>query len=163
MTDPNILRRLLDLERAYEQTRTKEVITYATGTWTPAFAGSGTPGTFTYSNQLGFYARTGNVAHIAGFLSISAISVAPTGTMSITGLPFAAKSTTGYRAGVEWAVIDNFNYAAGAMQLTGAIVAGLSSIFLFESFDNGGAVQTPAANFTNVNCNLQFSATYLIA
>ena len=139
---------------------------HETGTWTPEFAGSGTPGTFGHAanSQKGYYVRQGNIAHIFGYLVINAITVAPTGVMAITGLPFAANSATNYRAGVDWGIIDNFNYtgATTAIQLTGVIVASGTSILLFESFDNGATVQVPAANFTNANCNLQFSATYLI-
>lgn len=159
-----IMRRLKALEDAYEQTRTKEVLTYATGTWTPAFAGLTTPGTFTYTSfRYGFYRRLGPVVYLSGALQISAIPVAPTGNMAVTGLPFASVSTTGYRAGVEWAVIDQFNFAAAAMQLHGVVVENSTTIQLGESFDNAAFVASPAANFTNVNCDLQFSLTYFIA
>lgn len=155
-----VLRRLNAVETRLERERS-EVPIVQTGTWTPAFTGSGTAGTFTYSNQYGFYERHGTTVHAFGFISISAILVAPTGTMSISGLPFVVKSTTGYRAGAVFGVIDQFNYTAAAIELTGVVVPSGSQIFLFESFDSAATVQVPAANFTNVNCDLQFSITYL--
>lgn len=59
-----------------------------TGTWNPAFAGSATAGVFTYSIQTGIYTRLGNLVHISGRLTISAIATPPSGIMKITGLPF---------------------------------------------------------------------------
>jgi len=137
---------------------------HETGTWTPEFAGSGTPGTFGHAanSQKGYYARQGNIVHLFGYLVINAITVAPTGAMSITGLPFAANSATNFRAGVTFDIIDNFNYTAAAIELTGVIVASGTSILLFESFDNAPTVQVPAANFNNAACDLQFHGTYLI-
>lgn len=158
-----ILRRLNALETRLEREKS-EVPIVQTGTWTPAFAGLTTPGTFTYTSfRYGYWRRLGSVVHLSGAVQISAIPVAPTGNMAITGLPFTSVNLTGYRAGVDWAPIDNFNYAAGAMQLVGVIIENSAIIQLGESFDNAALVASPAANFTNVNCNLQFSVTYFIA
>jgi hypothetical protein len=131
-----------------------------TGTWTPAFAGSGMAGTFTYTTQIGAYTRLGRLVYAAGYLIISAISVAPVGTMRITGLPFTSEAT--YYHPVSFGQIFNFNYAASAIQLTGYVVPGTTRIDLEETFDNAPAVLAPAANFTNASCAMIFSAVYRV-
>lgn len=159
-----ILRRLNELETRLEREKS-EVPIFTSGTWTPAFAGSIVPGTFTYASRNGHWSQDGMSIDIYGLMVISAIPGAPTGVMSITGLPFAASSLTNFRAGVSFGVISDFNYtgATTAIELTGVIAAGGSSILLFEAFDNIATVQVPAANFVNVNCNIQFSARYMKA
>jgi len=130
--------------------------------WTPFFFGDGgTAGTFTYASQVGRYTRMGQLCFIHGVVAISAITVAPTGTMYIAGIPFDAAATI--NSGVAFTYISNFNYAAGALQLTGAIVASGNTIKLFESFDNAIAVAVPAANFTNASCNIQFFGMYQVS
>jgi len=129
--------------------------------WTPGFVGTGTAGTFTYFSQFGRYVRMGDLCFFNGVVAISAITVAPTGNMRISGLPFTASNTG--NAGASFSFIGNFNYTAAALQLTGAIVAATNYISLYESFDNAAAVAAPAANFTNAACNLQFHGFYQVA
>jgi len=62
-------------------------------TFTPAFAGSSTAGTFTYSQQRGHYTRVENLCFFRIYLEVSAVSVAPTGDLNITGLPFTSQTT----------------------------------------------------------------------
>lgn len=142
------------------QTEVKEVPITATGTWTPKFQGTTIAGTFVYSTQFGRYTRIGNMVFFRGRCQINTISVAPTGNMQITGLPITSTSTTNDVGGVTFDYISNFNNAASAIQLTGAIVASSAVIDLYESFDNGAAVAAPAANFTNAACDLIFCGMY---
>jgi hypothetical protein len=92
---------------------------------------------------------------IRGDLQISAIGTPPMGNMTITGLPYTAASI----GAVTFGVISNFNYAASAIQLGGDI-SGVA-IRLSESFDNSANVAAPAANFTNVDCRMNFAGLYL--
>lgn len=128
------------------------------GSWTPTFVGSGTAGTFTYAAQEGAYSRLGALVFVRARVAISAISVAPVGTMSIGGLPFTVGATQ--NSGVMFSTISQFNYSAGALQLLGSFSGGATTISLRESFDNAAQVNVPAANFTNVDCDLRFSAFY---
>lgn len=164
MSALDIQRQIRDIQDRLERLEKSDVSLAQSGTWTPAFTGSGTPGTFGYAGRNGYYLRDGSRIDIFGYIVLNAITVAPTGVMAITGLPVTATALANYRAGVTFGVIDNFNYtgATTAIELTGVIVASGTSILLFESFDSAATVQVPAANFTNANCNLQFSATYLI-
>jgi hypothetical protein len=136
---------------------------YASGTWTPTFAGTGTAGTFTYTaNRYGRYVRMGQVVTVFGRVIISAISVAPTGVMLISGLPFTPVNTSNQFGTACFGNISNFNYAAGALDLCGLIQPNEAFIRLIESFDNAASASTPAANFTNAACDLIFTASYLV-
>lgn len=155
-----ILNRLDQLEAAAH-------ITYNKGLWTPAFAGTTIAGAYTYvigapPETYGTYTRLGNQVIAHGGIQISAIGTPPTGTMQISGLPFAAAADMNQQGSVIFSMIDNFNYAAAAIELTGRVFAGQSVIILAESFDNAVAVSAPAANFTNVNCRLRFTVIYRI-
>lgn len=134
------------------------------GTWTPAFQGSGTAGTFTYTAATaGYYTKIGNLVWFGGRVTISAISVAPTTNMRISGLPFTVKSDTVNSGAVTFGFISNLDFSANAIQLTGFCVGGQTYIDLYEVFDNASAVAYPAANFTNVNCSIVFSGWYRYA
>lgn len=134
----------------------------STPEWTPAFAGTGTAGTFTYSVQVGYYTRIGRLVFIQFFVSISAIGTPPTTNMVITGLPITPSSATNSHHGVAFTTISNFNYTNTAFELTGRIPPSDPRIFLFESFDNAVTVNAPAANFTNAACDLRGIGFYMV-
>lgn len=133
---------------------------YSFGTWTPAFTGTGTAGTFTYTRQTGVYTRIGNIVMFSGTLNISAIAVPPTGNMTITGLPVTAAVISNIEFGIHFSYISNFNYSAAALDLTGGIAG--TTISLYESFDNAAGANAPAANFTNAACFLEFNGFYRV-
>lgn len=131
--------------------------------WTPAWTGTGTAGVFTYTNQFGRYTRIGNLAFIQARLTISAIPTPPVGNMTITGLPLTAVNVANVSGLIIFGFIHNFNYAAAAIELTGIVPLNSARIDLYESFDNIAAVQVPAANFTNVACDLIFGGVYQVS
>lgn len=153
MTDPNILRRLLDLERAYEQTRTKEVITYTTGSYTPTMVGGTTAGTTGYSVQAGEYTRWGRVVHAQG--RVSWTSATGTGVTRIS-LPFTSTSTANIFGAVSIAT-DSVTFAGAAPQ--GLIRPGTAYFELSYPVSNAGAVDIAVEAAGSVF----FSATYIIA
>ncbi len=70
---------------------------YEEGTWTPALTFA-TPGDLavTYSSQLGWYTKIGNVVVCWFNLVTSAFThTTASGSLQITGLPFSVNSTTG--------------------------------------------------------------------
>lgn len=146
------LRKRLEALEALERPRS------GGGIWTPTFQGSGTAGTFTYVTQNGIWRRWGDRIYIEGHVAISAIGVAPTGTMRITGLPFTAAGTI--NGAVLFGYISNINYSAAALALTGSIFATVAYISLLEAFDNASTADVPAANFTNPNAQLRFVGFY---
>ncbi len=159
--DADTARRLIDLEQRLARLESLDGKAIPKS-WTPGFAGTTTPGTFTYTvNRYGGYVYMAPVIHFWGRVAISAIPVAPTGLMIITGLPYAAGNVANQFGVSDFGSISNFNYAAGALDLTGLVQPTESFIRLIESFDNAVAASTPAGNFTNVACDLIFWGSYL--
>jgi hypothetical protein len=125
------------------------------GTTTPTFSGLGGAGSYTYTAQSLTWMRVGNIINFSGRVAISAISGAPVGGMVILGLPVVS---VGFGS-CSWGYVSNLNITAGAY-LTGLILSGDQGIRLMENFDNAGSVAYPAANFTNVNCDIIFNGWY---
>lgn len=71
------------------------------GTWSPTIGGSSTPGTPTYSAQVGKFQRIGKRVTFEGYVVITAIAGSPAGTVRIGGLPFASANTSNYRCAVH--------------------------------------------------------------
>lgn len=155
-----ILRRLAALEEWARQPRAESAIE---GTFTPTFFGTGTAGTFTYAagRRDGRYTLDGARLDFAIEIAISGITVAPTGDMRITDLPFAAAGNQD--GSVAFGLIANVNLSVGALMLTGFIPSGGTYIDLREVFDNAGSTAYPAANFTNANAQLRLTGTYWIS
>lgn len=110
--------------------------------FTPVLAGTATSGTFTYTTQTGSVRRLGRkTAHVQVQIGISAISVAPTGEVVVSGLPFAA----GKRV-VGSLLLEGVAHPAGGYTQTSAMVdIGTSNIRLIFSGDNLGLnVAAPA-------------------
>lgn len=169
MTDPQVLRRLLDLERAYEQTRTKEVLTYATGTFQPSLTGAGTAGTFTYTAGARSinWTRIGNRVFFNGRIQITAITVAPTGAMSITGFPStiaAANTTFGAPGGVDFG-FWTANIAAGYTQVAGQFTDSATSFLLIKSGDNLAPTNVDGTEIALVGgvADFRFKGMYQVA
>lgn len=154
--DP-LLQEILKLRADLDELRGQENSTPKTGTWTPTFVGSGTAGVYTYVNQVGQYYLVGKLVFIIGRVTISAIGTPPAGNMTINGLPFTSSARNG---AITFGRISQFNYTAGALQLTGRIGVSGTTIALEESFDNVVTVAVPAANFTNTACDLIFNGFY---
>ena len=127
--------------------------------WTPTYKGTTVAGTFTYVSQVGRATVLGPLVFVQGVCALSAIGVAPTGNMTIAGLPLPVSAVP--NGGVAFSFISHFNYSLLSLQLMGVIVGSGNVIDLYESFINAVAVRVPAANFTNVNCNLQFFGYYM--
>lgn len=162
MSDPATLRRIEAIEKRLADIKTHEH-TPASGTFTPTFVGTSTAGSFTYvaGRQDGRYTMHDTMLIFGLEVAISAIAVAPVGSMTIAGLPFAAAGSED--GTVMFGLIANINMTAAALMLTGFIASGTSVIDLREMFDNAGSTAYPAANFTNVNAQLRLTGVYWIA
>lgn len=117
-------------------------------TFTPAFTGSGTAGSFTYSAQRGNYIKLFNYCFFHIYLEVSAVSVAPTTDLNITGLPFtSASGANGGLSGCSIGYINSFNLSASKIMLTAYVEAGQTLIRLMEVQDNAATTRFPAASF----------------
>ena len=160
--DLTFQRQQQDLARRIGQTEVRESLRYATGTWTPAFAGTTIAGTFTYNVQTGFYTRIGNRVFVNFFVGITAIAVAPTGNMTITGLPFPSANVANGYHGLTLPYVHNLNMIAGAFQVGALIDPNTAAIRLVESTKNAAVTNFLAANFTNAACQIIGSGAYAI-
>lgn len=144
MSDPYTQR---DLARRLEQTQVIErpggvtgfTTFYATGSFTPVWVGSGTAGTFTYNASVCLveWTRIGNRVLFNGRIEISAITVAPTGNLTITGWPFPGVADTNMAiAGGGSFGVWTINVAAGYTDVAMYIVNGGSAMFMARSGDN---------------------------
>lgn len=140
MSDPYAQR---DIARRLEQSQVVErpgasgqTAFYVSGIWTPVLAGSTIAGTFTYdaTNTGGGYTRIGNRVLINGRIRITAIAVAPTGNLMITGLPIAATASAfNFPGGVSLPEWRGITLTAGETMLGGRILSSVSQIELMES------------------------------
>ena len=153
-------RRLQALERFMREIRGDRGAS-AVATWTPAFAGDGTAGTFTYTNQQGAYILNGNNVIINGRVSISAIAVNPTGNMQIS-LPLAAASDAGNYGVIPFAS-SNLDFDAGYTFAIGQIQPGNQFMDIVECGDNVARAIIQGSTFdNNVAVNILFSGMYRI-
>lgn len=67
------------------------------GTWTPVIAGSGTPGTQTYSVQLGYWMKMGAFVIAWCQINMSAKDAGTSGNITINGLTHTARNVTNMR------------------------------------------------------------------
>ena len=127
----------------------------APANYTPVLSGTGTAGTFTYANQTGRYSRNGNIVTVAGRVTITAITVAPTGNIQIS-LPLTSVNAANVRftgvldcSGVSLSGSNTYFY--------GRIDPSTSQMTLFQ----GGVTATAlvAANIT-ATASVQWSISY---
>lgn len=146
MSDPNLIlqRQVQDIQDVLERLRKADTTIYAASTWTPVLVGSTIAGTFTYLVQSGNYTRIGNRVWISGRIALSAVSVAPTGNLSITGLPITATTvTSGTPGGAHFDFWSKVNIGGGAkVYLGGWIQNNQAQIDLYVSDSAGGVVVT---------------------
>ncbi len=110
------------------------------GSWTPIIAVDGTPGTPTFSVQVGTYEKVGRQVTVRFNVATTAWTGSPTGNLSITGLPFPAASVSN---DVGVCLITQYNaiaLTANYTQIGGQVGSGSSSIPIVQS----GSGQTAA-------------------
>jgi hypothetical protein len=108
---------------------------YEEGSWSPVVSGSGTPGTATYSVQLGNYTKIGNLVCFHLYIELASFSGA-TGNFVIS-LPVTTKSITNMKYTGEVGQIGGITHAAGYTEFSAIAASGASVIQLLE---NGSGV-----------------------
>ncbi len=127
------------------------------GTWTPTFKGSGTAGTFTYTQQVGNYIKIGKLVYIQGRVAISAIAVAPTGNMTIEGLPFTSEATNFHA--LYYGTISHLVFAK-TEELR--VLPSSTTITMLEASTGAGATAFAAASFPAAACDRILSGWYVV-
>jgi hypothetical protein len=109
---------------------------YEEGTWTPVVVGNSTPGTGTYTTQVGRYTKIGNRVFFNLNLGWSAHT--GSGDMSISGLPFTSNSTSDNASSLS-AWVSNLTLSALNI-LTPIVNTNSTSVSFFQTPAGGGAV-----------------------
>lgn len=155
MTDHNledVLRRIQDLEQWRDRNKV-EVPIFSRASYAPTYTGGATPGTTTYTVQVGEYVRIGSLVHAQG--RVTWTNATGTGVARIS-LPLTAANIANAFGAVAL-VTDAVTFASGAPQ--GLI---LPNAAYFE-------LKYPVSNAATVDIAIEaagtvfFSATYIIA
>lgn len=127
--------------------------TQTTGTWTPSIKIGGATTGITYSNQNGYYIRTGDMIVCSGLIVLSSKG-ALTGNLTIEGLPFFSKNSTLYQAS---GVVSYYSMAANGPYF---IEVGANSKSLVTLVSNGTAAVSATYLALNNNSEIDFTITY---
>jgi hypothetical protein len=109
---------------------------YEEGEWTPVVESS-TPGTGTYTNQVGRYTKIGNRVFFNANLNWSAHT--GSGDMSITGLPFTSNSTSGNAHSVS-VFFTGFNTLQANNVLVPLVNPNSTTVSVYQTPAGGGSV-----------------------
>lgn len=133
---------------------------YVQGTWTPAIAFGGASVGITYSTQLGFYTRVGNVVNISGHLVLTSKG-SSTGVTTITGLPVTPSTNAAH---FSVSVLYNQFLNTGGFDLNSILFTNGSTTGQLWASANGSSAastQTTNSNFAN-NTEILFTGFYLV-
>jgi hypothetical protein len=124
---------------------------YTQGTWTPTVTASTTPGTPTYTAQVGSYEAIGRQVTARFIVSTSAWAGSPTGSVQIGGLPLTSANVANDFGSC---IISNYSATlAGSNFGLEAFISPNTNVATLQS--NGGtATSAPAA--ATVGASLQF-------
>lgn len=121
----------------YRYTASAWEVFYQEGTWTPAVAGSTTPGTNTYAGRSGAYRRIASQVFITCSIFMSSKDAAMAGTAQITGLPFMVQVDSG----VSFGACINFT---AANDISGQASGGTTAVDLFTGNASNWSYMTSA-------------------
>lgn len=119
------------------------------GSWTPVLRGKSVAGTQTYSVQTGRYRAIGGMVFAFFDIELSAFDGATSGSMEISGLPFA--NLANVRGAVDWSLITSVNLATNYTMVIGNIPTSTSAIDLMEGGDNVTHAALTEADFGNTS------------
>lgn len=164
MSEIDIWRAIQELQEEISRLKTPDALYRDSGSFTPVWVGTGTAGTFTYTANVNLVEWTviSNTLFYRGRLSITAITVAPTLNLTITGWPYPGVSDANLNfAGggtfTGWAI----NTAAGYTQVGLQFANGSSVANLVESGDNLAPANVQGGELIVGSC--RFAGHYQIA
>jgi len=128
---------------------------YEEGTWTPTVLGSSTPGTGTYTHQIGNYVKVGQMVCASALITITAHT--GTGNLLFGGLPFNTSNSNGLnRFGVAIGGLNNLALSATNVAMIKA--ANNDTILYATQYPIGGGAETDVPIDTNFQ--IVFTITY---
>lgn len=145
--DSDTAKQLRALTRRVTNLETKPGPLYVTGSFIPTLVGSTIAGSFTYVAGVSVVEWTlnGDRLSFQGRIRISAISVAPTGGLTVNGWPYAGMSdaTMAVAGGGNVLFWHGFTFAAAYTQVGMQFNNGLSNGILVKSGSGLTALQIP--------------------
>ena len=166
MTDEQ-MRLLRRLRARVGRTEATPRVLYLEDTWVPTLIGLTIAGTLTYdaTNTKAEWTRIGNRVLFNGRIRFTAIPVAPTGDVAITGLPYTSATTGFNSAGGCAMLLWTLNVGAGYTQVEGRVIDGETRIRLRESGDNLANIPTQGGEVVLVGgaAEFQFEGQYRVA
>jgi len=130
---------------------------YEEGTWTPSVAFGGGSAGITYSSNLGYYTKVGNIVTVSAYISLSNKGTS-TGSATLTGLPYSSASNAAAYAAVSlW--FDAISYSG---VIDGYCATGTTTIDLGQCAESGVSSAISNSNFVN-NSRIMLGLTYRTA
>lgn len=130
---------------------------YEEGTFTPTVRGGGTPGTGTYTTQIGRYTKVGRLVTVSVSLAWTNITGA-TGGLQFGGLPFTSANTTGSYDGISIAYVSNIASTVGTV-LYGLVEFGSTVVTMTQTPTGGGTYGLVTLDTAG---EIAFTATYTV-
>jgi hypothetical protein len=130
---------------------------YEEGTFTPTVRGGGTPGTTTYTTQIGRYTKVGRLVTVSVSLAWTNV-VGGTGGLQFGGLPFTSANTTGSYDGISIAYVSNIASTAGTV-LYGLVEFGTTVVTMTQTPTGGGTYGLVTLDTAG---EIAFTATYTV-
>ena len=136
---------------------------YEEGTFTPVIEGSTGNPTLTYAAQTGVYTRVGRVVTVNCAVQPSVVSVAGSGNLQISGLPYASANIADTHSTGVASTNGNFNWGTNKTQLVFYIGPNSSKIAVNGMQNSTAEAAVPVTNLSNSAKYLFFSITYTAA
>lgn len=138
---------------------------YEEGTWTPelwddTLATEATEPT--YTTQVGWYTKIGNLVSFGGKITITALgSLTTSEVIRIGGLPFTANSTTGHRGTLNFGFGNGLNLSTATTSITGLIQENTAYATLY-TWDVATGVGSMLVSEFSASGNVTFTGQYKV-
>ena len=119
--------------------------------------GGGTPGTTTYTTQIGRYTKVGRLVTVSVSLAWTNV-VGGTGGLQFGGLPFTSANTAGSYDGISIAYVSNIASTAGTV-LYGLVEFGSTVVTMTQTPTGGGTYGLVTLDTAG---EIAFTATYTV-
>ena len=131
---------------------------YEEGTFTPAFAGASSAGTYTYATRTGHYTKIGDMVNVTVKLTNINTDTAGTGNVNITGLPFTSANNSSFVCGSV--VLDQFNTLASTVSVSVRIDPNTAVLEILGTRDDltdyGLDVTHKSSNSADIFCTITY-------
>jgi hypothetical protein len=135
---------------------------YEEGTWTPAYIGTTTNPTVSYTSQTGRYTKVGRIVSVTGFIQATP-SLGGVGSLQISGLPYTSANVTEYPGSVGYS--SQFTATGAPISIAVGQNATVMNLYKTASADARSGTYASVSAATDINLSggyFYFSATYIV-